>query len=38
MEEDEKKSCKNCENDETCAGNDSGIYPCPHYEETKECR
>lgn len=27
------KSCKNCKNDEECAGNDSGIFPCPYYEE-----
>jgi len=24
-------ACKTCDRDEDCAGNDSGIFPCPDY-------
>lgn len=25
-------TCENCSSVETCAGNDSGIFPCPDFE------
>jgi len=26
------RTCENCLSVETCAGNDSGIFPCPDFE------
>jgi len=25
------KSCENCDKSEKCAGNDSGVFPCPDF-------
>jgi hypothetical protein len=30
-----EKSCKTCDHDEACGGNDSGIFPCPDYVDKK---
>ncbi len=30
----EMRSCQNCEDAETCAGNDSEIFPCRGYRQT----
>jgi hypothetical protein len=32
-EKESNKSCKNCKRVENCAGNDSGIFPCPDYKK-----
>ena len=29
--------CKECDRDEDCAGNDSGISPCPDFIKSKKC-
>ncbi len=37
MKDNKLDSCKNCRWNETCAGNDSGIFPCPDFaREQKE--
>jgi len=35
MEKEDRRSCKTCDRDKNCAGNDSGRYPCPDYIEMK---
>jgi hypothetical protein len=35
-QEKDSKSCKDCDRDETCAGNDSGIFPCPDFVDKVE--
>lgn len=32
----EKDSCLTCDRQESCAGNDSGIFPCPDFIRMKK--